>query len=216
MTNDFLIHIVDDEEPVRQSLAFLLAASGWRSRKYASATEFLSTAEDLDDACLITDLRMPEMSGIDLLRRLRKNGHALPVIVVTGHGDIMAAVDAMKAGASDFIEKPFSEETMLATLTRVCNAAQEENQARHQRQAAREKLESLSTRERQVLEGVISGLPNKAIARNLGLSPRTVEVYRATIMTKMHAHSLAELVRMTVQGSDPYPGSDRSANAEST
>ncbi|WP_425033079.1 response regulator FixJ [Pelagibacterium sp.] len=208
MTNDFLIHIVDDEEPVRQSLSFLLAASGWRSRKYASAAEFLDTAEDLEDACLVTDLRMSEMNGIELLQRLRKNGNTLPVIVVTGHGDVLAAVDAMKAGASDFIEKPFSEEAMLATLTRVCAAAQEKSQVRHQHQMAREKLESLSTRERQVLDGVVNGLPNKSIARNLGLSPRTVEVYRATIMTKMHAHSLAELVRMAVEGSDQYVGRD--------
>lgn len=204
MTNDFLIHIVDDEEPVRQSLSFLLAASGWRSRKYASAVEFLATENDLDDACLITDLRMSEMSGIDLLRHLRKDGNALPVIVVTGHGDVVAAVEAMKAGASDFIEKPFSEETILATLARVCAAAQEEGHIRHQREAAREKLESLSTRERQVLDGVVNGLATKSIARDLGLSPRTVEVYRATIMTKMHAHSLAELVRMAVQGSEQY------------
>jgi two-component system, LuxR family, response regulator FixJ len=208
MTSDFLIHIVDDEEPVRQSLSFLLAASGWRSRKYASAAEFLDTAENLHEACLVTDLRMSEMNGIDLLRRLRKDGNTLPVIVVTGHGDVLAAVEAMKAGASDFIEKPFSEETILATLTRVCAAAQEKSQVRHQRQAARQKLESLSTRERQVLEGVVNGLPNKSIARNLGLSPRTVEVYRATIMTKMHAHSLAELVQMAVEGSDQYAGRD--------
>ena len=151
---------------------------------------------------------MSEMNGIDLLRRLRKDGNTLPVIVVTGHGDVLAAVEAMKAGASDFIEKPFSEETILATLTRVCAAAQEKSQVRHQRQAARQKLESLSTRERQVLEGVVNGLPNKSIARNLGLSPRTVEVYRATIMTKMQAHSLAELVRMAVEGSDHYAARD--------
>jgi|TARA_A100001391_G_scaffold155373_1_gene113171 two-component system, LuxR family, response regulator FixJ len=208
MTSDFLIHIVDDEEPVRQSLSFLLAASGWRSRKYASAAEFLDTAENLEDACLITDLRMSEMNGLDLLRRLRKNGNTLPVIVVTGHGDVLAAVEAMKAGASDFIEKPFSEEVILSTLKRVCAAAQEKSQVRQQRQAARDKLESLSARERQVLDGVVNGLPNKSIAHNLGLSPRTVEVYRATIMTKMQAHSLAELVRMAVEGSDHYAARD--------
>ncbi|WP_417584905.1 response regulator FixJ [Pelagibacterium sp.] len=208
MPSDFLIHIVDDEEPVRQSLSFMLAASGWRSRKYASAGEFLDAVDNLDDACLITDLRMPGMSGIELLHHLRAEGHALPVVVVTGHGDVLAAVDAMKAGASDFIEKPFSEATILATLARVCAAAQEENHVRSLRQAARAKLDSLSARERQVLDGVVDGLANKEIARDLGLSPRTVEVYRATIMTKMHAHSLAELVRTAVQGSDQYQGGD--------
>lgn len=202
MTSEFIIHVVDDEETVRHSLSFLLSSSGFPARAHASASAFLDIAGELENACLVTDLRMPDLDGIELLRRLRARDIAIPVIIVTGHGDIQAAVEAMKAGASDFIEKPFSDETLLATISAVLMDAEGHNRQRQRRQAARAKLEMLSHRERQVLEGVVTGLANKVIAHNLGLSPRTVEVYRATIMAKLQARNVAELVRIAIQTDD--------------
>ena len=163
MIADIVVHIVDDEEPVRNSLAFLLGAAGFAVRTHASATAFLEVAADIRNGCLVTDLRMPDIDGVELLRQLRAREAMLPAIVVTGHGDVQMAVEAMKNGAIDFIEKPF-----------------------------------LSEREVQVLKGVVQGQPNKIIAFELGISPRTVEVYRANLMSKMQAKSLAELVRMVM------------------
>lgn len=198
MTTEFIVHIVDDDEDVRQSLAFLLSASGYPSRTHASATAFAKVSSELTNACLLTDLRMPDMNGLELLRSLRSQGNMMPVIIVTGHGDVQAAVEAMKAGASDFIEKPFSDETLLTTIANVCMDADGLIRQQRMRQQSLERIGSLSLRERQVLDGVVSGQSNKMIAQTLGLSPRTVEVYRATIMAKMNARNLAELVRSVV------------------
>lgn len=199
MTSDFIVHIVDDEEPVRQSLVFLLSAYGFPAQTHASARAFLDISGNLTNACLVTDLRMPGMDGIELLKALREANNTMPVILVTGHGDVQAAVAAMKAGASDFIEKPFSDEALIDAITRVCNDAENRNGAEQRRKSALEKISMLSHRERQVLDGVVSGLPTKVIAHNLQLSPRTVEMYRASIMGKMHARNLAELIRIAVQ-----------------
>lgn len=198
MSTEFIVHIVDDDEAVRQSLSFLLSASGYPSRTHASATAFSNISSQLTNACLLTDLRMPDMDGLELLRLLRAEGNMMPVIIVTGHGDVQAAVEAMKAGASDFIEKPFSDETLLATIANVCMGAEGQMRQQRLRQEAVEKIAHLSPRERQVLDGVVNGQSNKMIAHTLELSPRTVEVYRATIMAKMNARNLAELVRVVV------------------
>jgi two-component system, LuxR family, response regulator FixJ len=195
---DIVVHVVDDEEAVRNSLAFLLTSSGYAARTHASASEFLSIAPSIRNGCLITDLRMPDMSGVDLLRRLRETDALLPAIVITGHGDVQMAVEAMKNGALDFIEKPFSDQVLLDSIKRVVELAATQVKNEAAMQATRERLASLSEREAQVLQGVVAGQPNKTIAYELGISPRTVEVYRAGLMAKMQARSLPDLVRMVM------------------
>lgn len=197
-TADTVVHIVDDEEAVRNSLAFLLQTSGFAVRVHETATEFLRIAPTISNGCLITDLRMPDMDGVELLRRLRGAGHLLPAIVITGHGDVQMAVEAMKSGALDFIEKPFSDDVLIDSITRAVSRAAEQHQSAAAADQVRQRLETLSERERQVLGGVVAGQDNKTIAFDLGISPRTVEVYRAGLMAKMQAKSLAELVRMVM------------------
>jgi two-component system response regulator FixJ len=198
MTADIVVHIVDDEEPVRQSLAFLLGVAGFAVRTHASATAFLEIAPAIKNGCLVTDLRMPDIDGVELLRRLREMDAMLPAIVVTGHGDVQMAVEAMKNGALDFIEKPFSDEVLLESIGRAVERASSALDAATADAKIRERLGSLSEREIEVLRGIVRGLPNKAVAIELGISPRTVEVYRANLMSKMQATSLAELVRMVM------------------
>jgi two-component system response regulator FixJ len=199
MTPDTVIHIVDDEEPVRTSLAFLLGAAGFAVRTHASAGAFLEIAASVKNGCLVTDLRMPDIDGVELLRRLRAAGAMLPAIVVTGHGDVQMAVEAMKNGALDFIEKPFSDEVLIESIQRAVEQAGSARDAAAAASRIRERLESLSEREVQVLKGVVQGQANKTIAFELGISPRTVEVYRANLMSKMGARSLAELVRQVME-----------------
>ena len=195
---DIVVHIVDDEEAVRNSLAFLLASSGFAVRTHESATAFLASAPTVRNGCLITDLRMPDIDGVELLRRLRAADAMLPAIVITGHGDVQMAVEAMKNGALDFIEKPFADDVLIDSIRRAVDQAATLIKTEAAQDAVRERLESLSDRERQVLKGVVAGLPNKTIALELGISPRTVEVYRAGLMGKMQAKSLPELVRMVL------------------
>jgi two-component system response regulator FixJ len=197
-TTDIVVHVVDDEEAVRNSLAFLLGTSGFAVRTHASAMAFLEVAGSIRNGCLVTDLRMPDIDGVELLRRLRAAGMMLPAIVVTGHGDVQMAVEAMKNGAIDFIEKPFSDEVLIESIARAVDQASSQLNADATQSRTRERLSSLSDREIQVLKGVVQGQPNKAIALELSLSPRTVEVYRAGLMNKMQAKSLAELVRMVM------------------
>jgi two-component system response regulator FixJ len=189
MPNEGTVHIVDDDVAVRQSLAFLLATAGLAVKVYETAGAFLDRLESSATGCVITDVRMPEIDGIELLRRLRRKASALPVIVITGHADIPLAVQAMKEGAVDFIEKPFDDERLLSAVRSSLA------QAPNLEMTAHADLEKLSERERQVLDGVIAGKQNKVIAHDLGLSPRTVEVYRANVMSKMNVDSLPELVR---------------------
>lgn len=196
MQDSRIVHIVDDDEAVRQSLAFLLSSAGLAVRLYDSATAFLGGLSGIKNGCLITDIRMPNMTGIELLHELKAKACSLPTIVITGHGDVALAVEAMKAGAVDFIEKPFDEEAIL----RAVQAAFERGASGENGDgsAISARLASLSERERQVLEGLVAGHPNKTIAYDLGISPRTVEVYRANLMTKMEAKSLSELIRMAI------------------
>lgn len=204
---DVVVHIVDDEETVRTSLAFLLDTAGFAVRTHASAQAFLDLASGIRNGCLVTDLRMPEIDGVELLRRLNESGSMLPAIVVTGHGDVQMAVEAMKNGAMDFIEKPFNDQTIIDSIRRAVDRAASQVDAELAQARIRERLSSLSDRERQVLRGVVEGQANKTIAFDLGISPRTVEVYRAGLMSKMQAKSLAELVRMVLEiNLDDLPG----------
>ncbi len=197
-TGDYIVHVVDDEEPVRKSLAFLLTSAGFTVRMHSSAADFLALAKGLRNACLVTDLRMPEINGVELLRRLKAEQTVIPAIVISGHGDVPMAVEAMKAGALDFIEKPFGDEVLIEAIMRAAERLSKQPVESDNTAAVSARLELLSDREREVLAGVVAGLPNKTIAYNLNISPRTVEVHRANVMSKMHARSLPELVRMTL------------------
>jgi two-component system response regulator FixJ len=196
--DSYVVHVVDDEEPVRKSLAFLLTMTGFTVRLHDSATSFLSAAPTLGKACLVTDLRMPDMNGVDLLERLKDIGALIPAVVITGHGDVPMAVAAMKAGAVDFIEKPFQDEVLIEAIKRAASRLEESAGPVEDTATLRTRLDSLSEREQQVLYAVVAGLPNKTIAYDLGISPRTVEVHRANIMSKMQARNLPELVRMSI------------------
>jgi two-component system response regulator FixJ len=198
MPNDPTVHVIDDDEAVRQSLAFLLRSANVAVATYESAASFLSALPGIHPGCVVTDVRMPEMDGIELLRRVRATHIRLPVIVITGHGDVAMAVEAMKVGAVDFIEKPFDDEAFLAAVRAALSEHEQIAQEHSERTALIERLETLSTRERQVLESLVTGSPNKIIAFDLGISPRTVEIYRANVMTKMQADSLPQLVRMAL------------------
>ncbi|HEY1426281.1 MAG TPA: response regulator FixJ [Caulobacteraceae bacterium] len=199
-------HVIDDDDEARASLAFLLSAAGVPARTYPSAAAFLEVATTAAGV-VITDVRMPEIDGMQLVRRLAELNASLPVIVMTGHGDVPLAVAAMKAGALDFIEKPYDDETMLAAI-RAALARHGENLARDAERALfLRRIDGLTARERQVLEGLVAGKANKVIARDLRISPRTVEIYRAHVMAKMEAQSLSELVRMAlVAGADLQAG----------
>lgn len=196
--SNYVVHIVDDEEPVRKSLAFLLTMVGFTVRVHDSATSFLATASNIGKACLVTDLRMPDMSGVELLERLNQQNGMIPAVVITGHGDVPMAVAAMKAGAVDFIEKPFEDEVLVDAIKKAASRLGDSETRVEDVAVLRARLEQLSERERQVMTLVVSGLPNKTIGYNLSISPRTVEVHRANIMSKMQARSLPELVRMAI------------------
>ena len=198
MASEGFVHVVDDDEAMRDSLLFLLECAGIEARAYESALAFLDRAEGMERGCIVTDIRMPGMSGLELVGRLTELGVSDPVIVITGHGDVPLAVEAMKAGVADFIEKPFDDGQLLsavrAALARSSGIQAEESERRQ----VEERIADLSQRERQVLDGLVEGKPNKIIAYDLAISARTVEIYRANVMTKMRAKSLSELVRMAL------------------
>jgi two-component system response regulator FixJ len=195
---DYVVHIVDDEESVRKSLVFLLTMAGFTVRVHESATSFLHAAPGIGKACLVTDLRMPDMSGVELLQRLDEIRISVPSVVITGHGDVPMAIAAMKAGAVDFIEKPFQDEALFDAIRRAASQLDSAIETGADIATLRSRLDNLSDRERQVMSAVVAGLPNKTIAYALVISPRTVEIHRASIMSKMRAKSLAELVRMAI------------------
>jgi two-component system response regulator FixJ len=198
MAPDAIVHVIDDDEAVRQSLEFLLRASGLAAKTYDSASAFLNALPPAGSGCVITDVRMPGISGIDLLRGLGERRIKMPVIVITGHGDVPLAVEAMKAGAVDFLEKPFDDELLLWSVRLALNRSQENADRESERAELDARLATLTNRERDVLDGLVAGKPNKIIAFDLAISPRTVEIYRANVMTKMKAASLSELVRMAL------------------
>jgi len=193
-----VIYVIDDDEAVRQSLEFLLKTAGMTARGFESATAFLEVLPQISSGCIVTDVRMPDVTGIDLLRRVKELGSDIPVIVITGHGDISLAVEAMKIGAVDFLEKPFDDDALLAAVRAALDRSADTAQHNAELTEIRNKLDALSNRERQVLEGLVMGKANKVIAFDLGISPRTVEIYRANLMTKMAANSLSDLVRMAM------------------
>ena len=197
-TGDYIVHIVDDEEPVRKSLAFLLTMSGFAVKMHESATDFLAAASGIRNGVLVTDLRMPDMTGVELLRNLVSANASLPAVVITGHGDVPMAVEAMKAGATDFIEKPFEDVVLIEAIQRAAEQLVDKPLELDDVASIQTRLGRLSDRERQVLSGVVAGLPNKSIAYDLNISPRTVEVHRASVMAKMQAKSLPQLVRMAL------------------
>jgi two-component system, LuxR family, response regulator FixJ len=200
MPADRVVHVIDDDEEVRQSLAFLLSSAGLAVRVHESAVAFLSVLNDIQEGCVVTDIRMPQMDGLELQRRLREVKAVLPVIVMTGHGDVPLAVEAMKAGAVDFIEKPFDDEVLLSAIRLALERRAKDSERDARTAAIKDRIDKLSEREREVLERLVMGKANKVIAYELGISPRTVEVYRANVMTKMQADSLSELVRMALAG----------------
>jgi len=193
-----LVHVIDDDDAVRESLSFLLKTARIEVRTYESAAAFLSALPKIEAGCIVTDVRMPGLSGIDLLRRLKELNVSMPVIVITGHGDIQLAVEAMKIGAADFIEKPFDDNALLAAIKSALGDWKKDARKETERAQLSEKIATLSNREREVLEGLVAGKQNKIIAYDLAISPRTVEIYRANVMTKMEATSLSELVRMAL------------------
>jgi two-component system response regulator FixJ len=198
MSSSAIVHIIDDDDAVRDSLVFLLKSSGIEAKAYASAANFLDGFAGTDKGCVVTDIRMPEISGMELLKRVKEKRPELPVIVITGHGDVPLAVEAMKLGAADFLEKPFDDDSLIAAVQAALAGDRDRGGRDEQASEFRTRLETLSAREREVLEGLVAGHPNKVIAFDLGISPRTVEVYRANVMTKMRASTLSELVRMAV------------------
>ena len=202
------VYLVDDDDAVRDSVSLLLEAKGYDVRGFASAVEFLAAAPSLPIGCVIVDIRMPEMDGLELQQRLIARKLDFPLIVMTGHGDVPLAVRAMKAGAVDFIEKPFASEAILSGLDAACRRLTALDAEDPMKAAAASKLALLSPRERQVLEGLLAGLPNKSIAYDLEISPRTVEIHRARVMDKMGVRSLSELVRLALAaGVRPSPQS---------
>lgn len=206
MANEPTVHVIDDDEGMRDSLDFMLDAAGLKVRTWESAPAFLESLATIERGCIVTDVRMPEMNGLELVEKLKALGHGDPVIVITGHADVPLAVEAMKAGVVDFIEKPFDNQRLLgavrAALARASDSPPQQQQDAEARRQIVERLDSLSAREREVLDGLVAGHANKIIAYDLEISPRTVEVYRANVMTKMQARSLSELVRMVI-AADP-------------
>jgi two-component system response regulator FixJ len=190
------VHLVDDDEAIRRSASFMLRTSGYRVKTYASGVELLRIGRSVSPGVVLMDVRMPEMDGLEVQRALKKEGVLLPVIVMTGHGDVTVAVEAMKNGAIDFIEKPFEKKTLIASIEDGF-ARIEQSGRRHARaEEARVRLRTLTPRELEVLEGLVRGHPNKTIAFDLGISPRTVEIHRANVMAKLDVSSLSDALRI--------------------
>jgi len=198
MLTSGVIHLIDDDDGVRQSLAFTLTTAGLAVRVYDSAETFLDALDGVQPGCIVSDIRMPGVDGLELQRRLKGLGVNLPVIIMTGHADVRLAVDAMKAGAVDFIEKPFDDDVLLAAIRVALDRYSKIGERDAEVSIIRDRLATLSPREHEVLDGLVAGLANKTIAYDLKLSARTVEVHRANVMTKMGAHSLSDLVRMVL------------------
>lgn len=191
-----LVHLVDDDEAIRRSVGFMLKTSGYHVRTYESGIELLKGAPNLEPGCVLLDIRMPGMDGIEVQRALREKGVTLPVVIMTGHGDVSLAVQAMKAGAVDFIEKPFEKAVLLSAIEHGVERLRKSAANVDRADEAAVKLQALTPREREVLDGLAKGLPNKTIAYDLGISPRTVEIHRANVMSKLGVRSLSEALRI--------------------
>jgi two-component system, LuxR family, response regulator FixJ len=193
------VYVIDDDEAMRDSLNFLLDSAGFEVTLFENAQQFLATLPGLAFGCVVSDVRMPGMDGMELLKHLKTSNNAFPIVVMTGHGDVPLAVEAMKLGAIDFLEKPFEDERLIGMIESAIRLAEPAARSEAVAQDIAARVASLSPRERQVMEGLIAGLSNKLIAREYDISPRTIEVYRANLMTKMQANSLSELVRLAMR-----------------
>ncbi len=198
MSDKTVIHVVDDDAAMRDSLAFLLDVNGFEPQVYESADAFLKETGVNTVRCVVSDIRMPGMTGVELVRKLKDSGSGCPVILITGHGDVGLAVEAMKAGAVDFIEKPFDDKALLGAIRSALEAHADQSGGSSARKEAETRLADLSPRERDVLQGLVAGKINKVIAHELSISPRTVEVYRANLMAKTGARSMSELMRIAL------------------
>ena len=196
MSDNKLIHLVDDDEAIRKSASFMLKTSGFQVKTFESGLELLKDASRLEAGCILLDIRMPGMDGLEVQQALREKGVSLPVIIMTGHGDVGLAVQAMKAGAIDFIEKPFEKAVLLAAIDQAFERLRRSETNRDLAENALVRIRSLTARERDVLDGLAKGLPNKTIAYDLKISPRTVEIHRANLMSKLGAKSLSEALRI--------------------
>src|ERR1700693_5339892 len=193
------VYVIDDDEAMRDSLDFLLGSANFHVTLFESASDFLNALPSLEFGCVVSDVRMPDIDGIELLKRL-KTGTMFPGAIMTGHGDVPLAVEAMKLGAVDFLEKPFEDDRLIGMIETALRRAEPGVKNEAATLEIQSRIASLSPRERQVMDGLIAGLSNKLIAREYDISPRTIEVYRANVMTKMQAASLSELVRLAMRG----------------
>ena len=203
MTKDLVIHVVDDDAAVRDSLTFVLESADWRVRAFESALALLAAIDTLEPGFIITDVRMPGMTGLELVARLKQRGAPHPVIVLTGHADVSMAVDAMKAGVVDFIEKPFDDAALLAAVEIARQRLEGDAGARAEREEIDARVAQLTAREKEVFDAIVAGESNKSAALKLGISPRTVEIYRANVMEKMRARTLSDLVRLALLRAPP-------------
>lgn len=198
------IFVVEDDDAARESLEALLETGGYQTVAFASGIAFLDSLRSITGACVVLDIRMPEMDGLEVQRRLNDAGTLLPVVFVTGHGDVTMAVRAMHAGAIDFIEKPIGRDRLLESVARAIDVGRNVRREEEEKSVIMARMDRLTTRERDVLDQLVMGRPNKVAARRLGISYRTVEIYRKNVMTKMGAQSLSHLVRVAiVAGLDP-------------
>ncbi|HEY8163421.1 MAG: response regulator FixJ [Methylocystis sp.] len=203
MTNHRVVHVIDDDAAVRDAVGLLLSTEGYKVHAYPSAPAFLKTAPAQREGCVVTDVRMPEMNGIELIAKMREDKLSMPVIVLTAHADVPLAVEAMKLGAVDLLEKPFEDEALLAAVGAALERRSAEDTRARESLVIKNRLASLTRRENEILAGLLKGLSNKVIAHDLGISIRTAEVHRANIMAKMRAGNLAELVKMALAADGP-------------
>ena len=199
MTRRGNVYVIDDDDAMRDSLQFLLDSADFEVHLFESAQAFLDTLSTVEFGCVVSDIRMPGIDGIELLKRVKESRATFPVIIMTGHGDVPLAVEAMKLGAVDFMEKPFEDDRLIAMIDAALRQAEAGARDEAAAQDVATRIASLSPRERQVMDGLVAGLSNKMIARDYNISPRTIEVYRANVMTKMQASSLSELVRLAMR-----------------
>ncbi|MFH1341152.1 MAG: response regulator FixJ [Pseudomonadota bacterium] len=199
MPNKGKIYVIDDDEAMRDSLNFLLDSAGFHVTLFESAQNFLDVLPGLEFGCVVSDVRMPGIDGIEMLKRMKAGQSTFPILIMTGHGDVPLAVEAMKLGAVDFLEKPFEDDRLIGMIEAAIRQAEPAAKSETITHEIAARVATLSPRERQVMDGLIAGLSNKLIARDYDISPRTIEVYRANVMTKMQANSLSELVRLAMR-----------------
>ena len=199
MPNKGTVYVIDDDEAMRDSLSFLLDSAGFGVTLFETAQNFLDVLPGLAFGCVVSDVRMPGIDGIELLKRMKSGHSTFPILIMTGHGDVPLAVEAMKLGAVDFLEKPFEDDRLIGMIEAAISQAEPAARSDAITHDIAARVATLSPRERQVMDGLIAGLSNKLIARDYDISPRTIEVYRANVMTKMQANSLSELVRLAMR-----------------